>query len=417
MMTFFCFVLFLQPSEGQLPTLPSKQLIMKAVALLNVKIKQAETEASKMEGEVAAARRNEIEERNSQRQKILEEEAEKVKQREQAFEELKQKKKEEHESKLKDILLKRRVELEKEQKQANELLETKIKVAQEAKRKVLEGEIKDQIQTASHSLDQDIAKARKEYDRVYQAATKSESEAVAMEAEFRQKQISYKGSNKDTSGTGSLNQQNTSEVVARILAENQRKAAEGHSMCFFFAEGEPKHSNDVEFVDPKFHRTAFEWNAMTKAVTGPGDALYNEPVDAPYFEQNEKTHKQIGRAVKEYVREKKRKLDSRMMELAEEYDYRKRKYAKYMHKFGHHAKHSSGRASMSVSRQSILGGKPASSSSTPANILGTAAARASSNPYRRARRGNEVRSEYEQEQIIAELAAKEGKSEWLCGAR
>jgi hypothetical protein len=69
---------------------------------------------------------------------------------------------------------------------------------------------------------------------------------------------------------------------------------------------------------------------------------------------------------------------------------------------GSHAKEKPKKSVSIPIRQSIFqSGKP----SQP--ILEPAGSRASTNPYRRARRGNEVRSEYEQEQIIAEIAAKE----------
>jgi hypothetical protein len=89
------------------------------------------------------------------------------------------------------------------------------------------------------------------------------------------------------------------------------------------------------------------------------------------------------------------------MQLAEEYEYRRTLYDKQLHS-GIQAKDKP-RKSMSVPvRHSILqGGKPTQP------ILESGASRVSTNPYRRARRGNEVRSEYEQEQIIAEIAAKE----------
>jgi hypothetical protein len=156
-----------------------------------------------------------------------------------------------------------------------------------------------------------------------------------------------------------------------------------------------------ETTDPKYNKTFEEWSVMASQVTGISDALYTEPSESPYFEHNEKTHALIGPLVKEYVRDKKRRLTEHWTMLAEEYEVRKRLYQKQQRKLTKKA-----RGSITVtSRPSIIGNKE--KKKPKEDKPQESAARPSNNPYRRARRGNEVRSEYEQEQIIAEIAAKE----------
>jgi hypothetical protein len=90
-------------------------------------------------------------------------------------------------------------------------------------------------------------------------------------------------------------------------------------------------------------------------------------------------------------------------ELAEEYEVRKLLYDKQQSKL---AKKGKQRGVSVSSRKSILE-KTSERSSVDAGGVILESGRSSNNPYRRARRGNEVRSEYEQEQIIAEITAKE----------
>ena len=140
---------------------------------------------------------------------------------------------------------------------------------------------------------------------------------------------------------------------------------------------------------------------MAGQVTGQSNALYSEPSETPFYDQIVKNHEVLAPFIKEFIRDKNKRLDKHWTELAEEYEVRKRLYEKQQRKLAKKAK-----GSVAVtSRTSITGinkEKKEAEEEKPAEP----AAR-SNNPYRRARRGNEVRSEYEQEQIIAEIAAKE----------
>ena len=153
-------------------------------------------------------------------------------------------------------------------------------------------------------------------------------------------------------------------------------------------------------------RTNAEWTNLARNVTGLADALYTEPSESPFFENHNNTHSVIEPVVKEYVRDKKRKLHQRWEELAEEYVVRTQVFNQAEHV------HTKEKASTTHTlgcggTQLIFGTKPSPSRSTSSSSVIASGGRSTSNPYRRARRGNDVvRSEYEQEQIIAELAAK-----------
>ena len=109
----------------------------------------------------------------------------------------------------------------------------------------------------------------------------------------------------------------------------------------------------------------------------------------------------------EVIREKHRRLHDKWEKLAEEYLVRKDIYDKN-HLIIHKEKHRK-----PTSQPSIFGSKPSAISGSRESIALASGGRSTNNPYRRARRGNAsnsgdvVRSEYEQEQIIAELTAKE----------
>ena len=146
-----------------------------------------------------------------------------------------------------------------------------------------------------------------------------------------------------------------------------------------------------------FHSNA-EWTQLTRDITGPGDALYTSPDENPFFAFNEATNDDRKHRIAKVVHGKKKLLRKRWEELGYQYAAQMKVY--------NNAK-SKGKDDVST--------KSAASSSSRGS--GEAPKQSSYiNPYRRPRRangmgglptGDVVRSEYEQEQIIAELAAKE----------
>jgi len=144
------------------------------------------------------------------------------------------------------------------------------------------------------------------------------------------------------------------------------------------------------------HRTNAEWSNMVRHITGPADALYTEPSEAPFFKEHGRQHIEIAPMIKEHIKAKKRKLRKRWEDLAVEYYVRQDIY----------------------SAENPTNDEATAASST--NAIDGANASRSTHSYRRPRRGmgaacsqsgmgasDVVRSEYEQEQIIAEITAKE----------
>jgi hypothetical protein len=188
------------------------------------------------------------------------------------------------------------------------------------------------------------------------------------------------------------------DMISSILAENKRRAEQAQLESLALIPYTPDAGSDSNV------KTNEEWANEARLVTGLADALYTEPSESPYYEQNNQIHALIEPLVAEHIRKNQRRLQDRWEELAEEYLVRKAIYDK-THTHLHKEKHNKG-AKVSC----MLGANPSSISGGRGDIGG---GRSTSNPYRRARRGNPsssgdvVRSEYEQEQIIAELTAKE----------
>ena len=400
------------PSQGPKP-LPSKVQIMKAMALLDMKTKKIEQERKDVEEKIENAKEEEARAEKTKTGRREQEQTEKA----MAFvQEHRKERESEHDDKMKVWRDRKKQTLGEELKAAEEKLVEQIKLAQESEAKRLAVDLKEQVQQAADQLDRDIAKMKRESEKATQAVSKSQAKSETAQEEYDAavKKTAKKGKPAKVPKSKQAPWPNTCDVVKSILAQNQRKAAEMHVMASSMvvtSSDESSADNKQDWIDPKHGISSADWTQKIRMVTGPANAIYNEPSEAPFFKQNANLHKAIAPLVKEYVRDKKRRIDSAFSDLAEEYDYRKRKYNKHLMLQRRRGKAGgSSRGSLSISRQSILGGKPAANSGTAPTAgvtAGVVAGRSTSNPYRRARRGNEVRSEYEQEQIIAELAAKE----------
>jgi len=169
-------------------------------------------------------------------------------------------------------------------------------------------------------------------------------------------------------------------------------------------------ANDINVGEENYSNS--EWNSVIRKITSQANALYIHPEKSPLFLEHDERHKKIKNKVKTSIQQKKQKVQERWRELAHEYIIRQKKF------IGESGK---GVISSSLSSSyfnggnfSIMGGIDNTESSQTSL---QSHSRSSSNPYRRPRRGNGgisashqdgvVRSEYEQEQIIAELTAKE----------
>jgi hypothetical protein len=279
----------------------------------------------------------------------------------------------------------------------------------------LEHEMKEQIAIAKETFDHDIVQARKEYEEALESATaaadaeRAEREAAAAAAAEETKGEEVKADESEVSTEKkAMRRLASTELIASIYAENRRRATEAHMESLSLLPYTPELNEAAANVgqDGRPVRTNAEWTNLARNVTGLADALYTEPSESPFFENHNNTHSVIEPLVKEFVRDKKRKLHQRWEELAEEYVVRTQVFNQAEHV------HTKEKASTTHTlgcggTQLIFGTKPSPSRSTSSSSVIASGGRSTSNPYRRARRGNDVvRSEYEQEQIIAELAAK-----------
>ena len=387
--------------------LPPSKLIMKSMNLLETKINSAGKDVTKANESLEETQKEQTaaEER---RGKLVEEE---VKRKEaQQNKEREDQEWAERTSALEKQLEKKKEEIEKERKEFTEKMQEGVLKAKNEERKRLRQEMKGQMEQAALSFDADIVKAERQVEKALKEAANAEARATTLTSEYQsivQKSSSAAGLQHEPA--------KTAESVERILAENKQKAQEAQTTAISFLRGPP--TDTSAFVDPVHGRTNEEWTEMACQVTGPADALYTQPNESPFYEQNVQTHEEIGHLVKEGVRKKKRKLKKRWTALAEEYLVRKQIFDSQTSKRGSMLEKSTTKRRGRASILNIAGASNAASTSstttTATPSAGGGGGGRNSNPYRRARRGqvggvgDVVRSEYEQEQIIAELTAQE----------
>ena len=375
--------------------LPTKQLILDAIEKMDTKIKETQKEL--------VEKQEEFDEKISEekRAKLLAEE--KVRAEAKLKEEEEQREEEDRrqkEDKARGAIVqkifdeRKRVFLDEEKKVENDLDE-RLRLAKQDEEKRLRIELEQQISLTNTAFDKDIAKARKDLDLAIQNASKVEAKLYEAELDYQNKLLSRES---DRESDDTLH---PSDTVANIISENRRRAAQAHLSMFVVVSDDDETTvavkKELETArDPVFGKTSAQWAKEAQNVTGIADALYSEPDETPYFDQNEKTHAAIAYLVKEYVRDKKDRLNKHWTELAEEAEFRRKAYEKQQKEAAKIAK----QKHVFPARTSVI-------ARTVMPVLESTGGRSSNNPYRRARRGNEVRSEYEQEQIIAEIAAKE----------
>lgn len=188
-------------------------------------------------------------------------------------------------------------------------------------------------------------------------------------------------------------------LISSVLQDNQRIASEAHHDSLTAIPYFPQSTEDIEAKrnSPTSVVTNEEWSNCARKVTGFHDALYTEPSQVPMYKENNEAFLEIAPQIHECIRVKKNKLKKRWEDLANQYLVRQMVYNE-----------ETGVNTETSERGgffSITGRVDESSEIRPLeNVRGN-------NPYRRPRRGvspgDVVRSEYEQEQIIAEIAAKE----------
>jgi hypothetical protein len=387
--------------------LPEKQQIMAAVTQIESQIKLAQSKLDTTQEEHKQGVQEEARQQERERQRLEEKEAqlkleneERRKEEERLTDELKA-------QGLREVIEKHKEEFESARRTFEASTSRTIQKTTEVYQENYN--LETQIAQVHQGFEKDIIKARNSMAKAKAISLKLEAKLAAALAEYGTLSGDAKAQEDSDANRKSERGSEITSLVELITSENLRKAQQAQVLAFAMAS-----ENDDVFdtgsgpKDPTFGKSFDEWSVLTKQVTGSGDALFSDPSETPYFQQNEHTHSLLAPSVKEYIRYYNQRLVDEWTVLAEEYEVRKRLYEKQQRRLAKKARS----GSVSVSRKSIMAGDTESSPSGVAqgidrsNVL-ESGSRPSSNPYRRARRGNEVRTEYEQEQIIAEIAAKE----------
>ena len=393
--------------------LPNKQLLFRALAMMDSKLKSAQKQLEEKETERVTAKQLEEEERKRAQDSATKVIVEQDEQRKQVEASQRQETENVLTKELQASIQERSVEFNKDLDDEIARLEEQVRVQKSQREEKEAEETNEQVLLTAATFDKNISKARKEVETMLELVKQTENKLVQVEASYQDKLKIAAEKNEAADGSADKNDNSPMNTVANVLAENKRRVAEAHLWLNLVSDGDSTEPDQVDelddeedhvqivlenTVDPKSGRTNAEWAVQTSQVTGFSDALYSEPCDAPYFESHEKTHTEIAPLVKEYIRDKRNRLHAHWSALALEYEIRRHAHDQLLQALG--ANDSKHERASSIIRRSIFAqaGQP---------ILESQGGRTSSNPYRRARRGNEVRSEYEQEQIIAELAAKE----------
>eukprot|EP00526_Cylindrotheca_closterium_P001446 CAMPEP_0113639856 /NCGR_PEP_ID=MMETSP0017_2-20120614/20916_1 /TAXON_ID=2856 /ORGANISM="Cylindrotheca closterium" /LENGTH=1824 /DNA_ID=CAMNT_0000551105 /DNA_START=3755 /DNA_END=9229 /DNA_ORIENTATION=+ /assembly_acc=CAM_ASM_000147 len=403
------------PSHKSLDTddsvLPSKQTIMSAVTEIERKIKESQKNSIALEDKKKSAEASEETERQEEAARVAAAEMQRREELEKAAEEEKHEYQARRASELEKMIEDRKSQFAEARENVEKDFQSDVLQRQEDTKHQLEEEMEKEIAKAAVIFDKNISIAKGDLGETTSSEAKIESKIAALETEY-QTLLQQKSATSEQRQAPTEPVSKNLDLIQSITSQNRRNAAEANIFSFSLVADVSNVDTETETnlqsgVDPKYNKTNGEWSTIANKVSSLDEALFADPSDVPYYEQCSRQHSLIGLAVKEYVRDKQGRLLKHWTELAEEYEVRKRLFERQQKKL---AKKGQQRNSISMGgRSSIMGDKKTKESSglvRGANIL-ESTGRTSNNPYRRARRGNEVRSEYEQEQIIAEIAAKE----------
>lgn len=391
--------------------LPTKQVIMSAVTEIEKLIKESQRNSENLVEKKQAVLGDEEKEREEEADRLAEEKLQQNLEQERLAGEEKRQEEGRRAVGLKKALEEREGLVSKAKAQLDNEFRKNLLQARDDERMRFTADMEGQIAQASSNFDKDIAKSKRDLEKMKAAVKKAESKVTSAESEYQSLlQSEDKKGKMNEPSTEPISQM--SHLIQSINANNRRYSSEAHNFAFVLAADRSPVSSEVEAsmkaaTDPKYCRTNEEWSDLTAQVSSIDEALYSDPSEAPYYDHNEKMHVIAGPSVKEFVRDRQQRLLDQWNQLAEEYEVRRRLYEKQQKKL---AKRGQQRSSVSLAgRSSILGDSIAKETTgiERGNNIMESTGRTSNNPYRRARRGNEVRSEYEQEQIIAEIAAKE----------
>jgi len=191
-------------------------------------------------------------------------------------------------------------------------------------------------------------------------------------------------------------------VISSILTENQKRARKAHEE----SSSSILHDCDDPLPPDLVPDLTSQSNSRVREVNGFGNALYSEPSETPFYESINRNHSAIHCYVKERMRQKNRTLKRRWIELAEEYTVRQKRYTNQL------SKEAAG--TLPGNNWNSIHTEPAPPES---DMMATMTI-----PNRRSRRSggassfftsDVVRSEYDQQQIIAQLEEKEKKEKTI----
>ena len=296
-------------------------------------------------------------------------------------------------------------------KKTNQELEVRIAEMKDAEQARQKKATTEQVQHMVGELESEDFEVKQGLEKAMEAVAKAEVKEDRAEAEYRAKMEAAVSVPELQPESGPPPMK---DIVASIIAENKHRAkvAQEQALDFLIPFHSDQQSVATTEAESIRNRTNEEWSHLARQVTGPANALYSEPSQNPYYEDHARTHAIIRPLVMEYVDDKRRRIQNRWKELAEEYVVRKQLYSKKLESSSGSSKDRRSRSfSCDGGSTSIMAGAKARSTGKGYG-RGSGGGARGSNPYRRARRGTTasgdiVRSEYEQDQIIAEITAKE----------
>ena len=445
----------IQGMERSSLVLPSSQQIAGAMSTLDKKIKSCKKGTNSLVAEISDARKKEALELEKERERKDLEERRKVaaeRRREEEEEREKFRKEEEErrkveeaerrrkaaQKKAKEMTRRRQEQVEEDRKERAAKLQAELRAHKEEEREVIRSLKRKRHGPVIDELDATVLEAATKEQKAAAEAMSAEEGAqeatrrarVASEAaeaerrlaeEFRQtggiglstpgkkakklpRSVELLSSAMERPDCGAA--MGMGDLVKSIVAANRNTAAAAHKDSLAAIPYTPmpptsdkggSMNGSEESKENEPQRTNEEWTTLARQVTGLADALYVDPTEAPSFSYNEENHAAVGPLVREHVRAKRRRLHSRFVELGTEFVVRKQMYDE--------AKADEAKAD-------------AASEALEEDEQKQDASGRSSNPYRRARRGDRgggsgigvgdfASSEYEQEQIIAKITAQE----------
>jgi len=323
--------------------LPSKTDITSAMTKINSLVAKTKSEAADAEQETKKAKEEEKIKR-IQEAAMLEEEKKqrqlKIKQRKED-----RTKEEEHSKILAEQEGEDQSEIcyEAEIKKRKADLDEELKKAKEGKKILCDQELEAKVKEATAGMDESISKARNDMEKSKLAAKDMNKKLAKVEKQYKSYVENEKKKKQKKKKLVKKEIIPVEDVVNSISSENKRKAKEAHALSLSIADPHfGLHTDDFETLvqhgaqhevrDPKYKKTFEEWSIMANQVTGLSNSLYSEPSETPYYDHNKRNHASVGLMVKEYVRDKQKRLNKHWLMLAEEYEVRKRLYEKQQRK-------------------------------------------------------------------------------------